>query len=47
MNNGRAIPSLDGMVCINPWHYQPQFLPEHWEAKKYWISFKTFKIPIY
>ena len=38
MNNGKAFPSLDGMTCSNPWHDQPQFLPWHWQAKKYWIS---------
>ena len=38
MNNGKAFPSLDGMTCSNLWHDQPQFLPGHWQAKKYWIS---------
>ena len=38
MNNGKAFPNLDGMACSNPWHYQPQFLPRHWQTKKYWIS---------
>ena len=38
MNNGKAFPSLDGMACSNPWYDQAQFLPGHWQAKKYWIS---------
>ena len=38
MNTGKAFPSLDGMACSNPWHDQPQFLPGHWQAKKYWIT---------
>ena len=39
MNNDKAFPSLDGMVCSN----QPQFLPGHWQAKKYWISWDLLK----
>ena len=38
MNNGKAFPSVDGMACSNPWYDQAQFLPEHCQAKKYWIS---------
>ena len=38
MNNGKAFPSLDGMACSNAWYDQSQFLPGHWQAKKYWIS---------
>ena len=38
MNIGKAFPSLDGMASSNSWRDQPQFLPKHWKAKKYWIS---------
>ena len=38
MNTGKAFPSLDDMACSNPWHDQPQFLPGHLQAKRYWIS---------
>ena len=38
MNTCKAFPGLDDMACSNPWHDLLQFLPEHWQAKKYWIS---------
>ena len=46
MNNGRAFSSLDGMACSCQCSDQFQFLPEHWPAKRYWISW-DFKKPIY
>ena len=38
MNNSKTFPSLDSMAWRNLWHDQPQFLPKHWQAKKYWAS---------
>ena len=38
MDNGKVFPSLDGMAYNNPCHGQPQFLPGHRQAKKYWVS---------
>ena len=38
MNNGKAFSSLDSMACSYQCSDQFQFLPGHWQAKKYWIS---------
>ena len=38
MNNIKAFTSLDGMTCSYQCSDQVQFLPEHWPAKRYWIS---------
>ena len=34
MNNGKTFSSLDGMVCS--YQCSDQFLPGHWQAKRYW-----------
>ena len=38
MKNGKAFCSLDGIACSSRCSDQFQFLPGHWQAKKYWIS---------
>ena len=38
MNNGKTFSSLDGMACSYQCSEQFQFLPGHWQAKKYWVS---------
>ena len=44
INDCKAFPSLDGMACSYPCHDQLQFLPEHWQAKRYWSSWDLQKL---
>ena len=39
MNNGKGVPSLDGMACSSPWHDQPQFLPGYALARQKVLDF--------
>ena len=41
MNNDKAFSSLDGMPCQCPDQFQ--LLPEHWQAKRYGISWDLEK----
>ena len=47
MNNGRAFYSLDGMAWIYQCSDQFQFLPGHWQAKRYWISWDLKKLNLF
>ena len=38
MNNGKAFPSFDGIVCSYQCSKQLQFLPRQRQPKRYWIS---------
>ena len=38
LNNGKAFNSLDDMTCSYQCPEQLQFLPQHCQAKMYWIS---------
>ena len=45
MNNGKTFSSLDDIACSYQCSEQFQFLPGHWQAKRYWISWdlKTYE----
>ena len=45
MNNGKAFSSLDGMAYSYQCSNQFQFLPGHWQPKRYWTSW-DLKNPI-
>ena len=43
INNGETLLSLDEMTCSYLCHEQLHFLPGHWQAKMYWISWDLQK----
>ena len=43
MNNSKASSSLDGLACSYQCSDQFRFLPGHWPAKRYWISWDLEK----
>ena len=47
MNDGKTLSSLDGMACRYQCSDQFSFLPGHWQAKVYWISWDLKKLNLF